>query len=220
MHPCELIYHAASSQPLYGDTPGTCRVLGKTARGMAFERWVKDTFTNLDALKPGNIISNEALFCFDESSALIQQMTGRDKPQKFRTYSHFVAGGQWRVYTKANKREMYQLLLDGAEVAVMSDSGQKHLVFKHRMGFWQLEDQHIRPDRERLQLIHQTMRSLVAVGFSQTEVITGEYLTYRILKAGMPNWKPFEDILKQHRGAGVFDVAAWLLFSNETQPQP
>ena len=59
---------------------------GKEGVGINFAKWVRDTFNDHDSLFPGTIISNEALFCFDESSEIIQKKTGREKPQRFRTY--------------------------------------------------------------------------------------------------------------------------------------
>ncbi len=217
LHPCEIIYNAASCGTEYGSVPGTCRVTGKGAIGLPFAGWVKDTFTGHSSLLPGDIISNPALFCFDEKSELIQRLTGRGKLQKFRTYSHFVIDGQWRIFTKADKAEMFAALTASQqpELAVMSDSGQKHLVFRHRPGFWQLEDEHIHPEPERLAFLHSTMQGLLLLGFTQKEIISGRYISYRIHKAGIKQWHELEKQAEASRGSGVFDVAAWLLYHPE-----
>lgn len=80
---------------------------------MPFEKWVKDTFTDHAYLRPGDIISNEAAFSFTEDSTLIQAKTGRDKPQRFRTYSHIVTDTEWLCLTKADKERIVGLLLSG-----------------------------------------------------------------------------------------------------------
>lgn len=98
---CEVIYHAANCTIIYGEVEGTCRITGKhNKKGVFFSKWVRDTFTDHAFLFAGTIISNEALFCFEEASTLIQGMRGKDKPQRFRTYSHFVHDGKWYCFGK------------------------------------------------------------------------------------------------------------------------
>jgi len=214
MHPCELIYSAGANGKIYGNTPGICRITGKLSTGLPFTKWVKDTFTDHAFLRPGDIISNEALFCFDEQSELIQHKTNREKPQRFRTYSHLVdASGNWHCLTKADKELTYRLIYEGASLVCLTDSGQKHLLFKHRLGMWQLDDIFVLPDIETLIFLHEKMMFLLLQGFSQTEVISGNYLQYRILKCGFDLWKPTENILKKYRGTQFFAFTSWLLYS-------
>lgn len=214
MHPCEIIYHAGANGTVYGTTPGTCRITGKKSTGLPFSQWVKSTFNDHAFLMPGDIISNEALFCFDEKSELLRKKTKRDKPQRFRTYSHLIdAKGNWHCLTKSDKKLTYKLITEGATLVCLTDSGQKHLLFKHRPGFWQLDDLFVLPDTETLTLLHQKMMKLQELGFSQREIITGHYLQYRIQQAGLQQWKTIEDILKQYRATSIFNFTAWLLYT-------
>lgn len=213
MHPCEKIYHAGANGKIYGDTPGICRITGKPATGVPFIKWVRKTFTDQAFLFPGEIISNEALFCFDESSEIVMKRTGREKPQRFRTYSHIIdKTGRWHCLTKADKKLIFELIVDRAELVCLTDSGQKHLLFKHRPGMWQLDEQFILPDLETFRFLHGKMCRLLELGFSQTEVITGNYLQYRIAKAGIEAWKTLEDTIKPYRGISLFNFTSWLLF--------
>lgn len=214
-HPCELLYSIAAKNKIYGTVPGICRITGKEATGIPYSTWVKDTFTDHAFLKPGNIISNEALFSFEERSVEIQTMLNRPAGQKFRNYSHIIANNTWYPLTKANKREMYQLITSGTcQVVCLSDSGQKHLFFKHRTGFWQLENQFIVPDIDTLKYLHQQFSELLDMGFSQTEIITGNYIGYRVMKAGLQIWKTTEDQIKPHRGTLIFNFTAWIMYNN------
>ncbi len=77
-HPCEILY-GFSSDKIYGNEKGICRITGKESTGLKFDDWVKDTFTDYASLYPGTIISNEALFCFEESSELIAKKVNKDK---------------------------------------------------------------------------------------------------------------------------------------------
>jgi hypothetical protein len=219
LHPCETLYRIAGNGNTYGTTPGTCRITSKQASGIPFNKWVRDTFTDHAHLKPGDIISNEALFCFDEASELIRNLTGKEKPQRFRSYSHIIAAGKWHILTKANKREIYALITSGScEIVCLSDSGQRHLFFKHRTGFWQLEDAFIVPDIETLKYLHACFASLLNLGFSQTEIISGNYFGHRIMKSGSENWKHFENQIKPHRGKQIFNFTSWIMYNNQPEP--
>lgn len=219
LHPCELLYSIAANNKIYGTVSGTCRITGKEATGIPYTTWVKDTFTDHAFLKPGDIISNEALFSFEERSVEIQTLLKKEVGQKFRNYSHIIAANTWYPLTKANKREMYQLITSGTcQVVCLSDSGQKHLFFKHRTGFWQLEDQFIIPDIDTLKYLHARFGQLLDLGFSQTEIITGNYIGYRIMKAGMAAWKTLENEIKPLRGTLIFNFTSWIMYNNNQSP--
>ena len=79
---------------------------------------------------------------------------------------------------------------------------------------WQLDEFFIIPDIETLKALHSQMTKLTDSGFSQTEVITGFYIGYRIINAGLDFWKPIEEFLKPYRGKQIFAFASWLLFTN------
>lgn len=212
MEHLETIYQICG-KPIYGTVKGTCRITGKPSEGIPFNKWVKKTFNDFDSLYPGDIISNTAALCFDESSTLLQQKTARDKPQRFRTYSHIIHKGQWYALTKADKRQMYALISAGAEVVCLAETGQKHIFFKHKPGFWQLEDMHLLPDIPLFKSLHSAMCAMLGMGFSQAEVISGNYLSGRLLKADLRKWKSLERQVREHRGSPMFNFAAFMLFN-------
>ncbi|MFN3327599.1 MAG: hypothetical protein ACK40U_01880, partial [Fervidobacterium pennivorans] len=145
LHPCEVIYNL-SDRPVYGEVEGICRVTGKYSIGVPFEKWVSDNFTDFASLYPGDIISNEAIFCFSDDNTFLQRKLGRQERTRFRNYSHFVVGNEWLVFTKAQKQEMYHILVDyEPTIVVISDSGQRHLLFRYRYGFWQFEFHYVEP---------------------------------------------------------------------------
>jgi hypothetical protein len=209
-HPCEILYLFASNK-IYGDEKGICRITGKESTGINFDGWVKDTFTDHAYLYPGQIISNEALFSFEESSELIAQKVNKEKPQRFRTYSHIVANGEWYVLTKAQKKEIYELILNNEpDVCVISDSGQRHLLFKHKIGTWQFEDQHIKRDKKTLAKIKLIGDELISNNFSKAEVLSGNFVQHRIMKYGVKKWLLAENELRRDRGSAIFDLGIWL----------
>lgn len=215
MNVCEKIYKIGSENKIYGTEKGVCRIIGNESTGMNFEKWVRVTFNDHDRLYPGSIISNEAMFCFDEASEIVQRKTGRDKPQRFRTYSHIIKDSEWFCLTKADKRKIMKLIIEGAEMVCLTETGQKHVLFKHKTGMWQLDELHIKPDIELLKLLHYHMCELLAYQFSQTEIITGDYSSGRIIKAGLQNWQEHEKEIKQHRGSGIFDFTSFMLFTDK-----
>ncbi len=222
-HSCEMIYNIGANGKIYGTEKGVCRITGKESTGVNFDKWVKDTFNDHAYLYPGSIISNEAMFCFDEASEIVQRKTGRDKPQRFRTYSHIVKDGEWYCLTKADKRKILQLIIEGAEIVCLTDTGQKHILFKHQPGMWQLDELHIKPDIDMLKFLHFHMCELMAYQFSQAEIISGNYSSGRIVKAGLQNWQHHENEIKKHRGSGIFDFTSFMLYTDEKKqatPEP
>lgn len=219
LHPCETIYLICSNKKRYGETKGKCRITGKESEGILFTKWVRDTFTDLAFLKPGTIISNEAMFCFDEASEIVQQKTGKEKLQRFRTYSHIIKKGEWFCCTKANKQQIYEMIIAGAELVCLTDSGQKHVLFKHKPGMWQLDDVYLMPDVELLKTLHGNMCELMKLGFSQAEIISGNYNSGRIMKSGLCVWKAYEDIIKKYRDTAIMQFAGWMLFIDEESKQ-
>lgn len=215
LHPCEIIYNIGSNGLQYGKDKGVCRITGKEGVGILFEKWVRKTFNDYNSLMPGNIISNEALFCFDEASDAVKEKTGKEKLQRFRTYSHLVCNGEWYCLTKSDKKQIFELICNGAELVCLTDSGQKHILFKHKLGMWQLDDIYIIPDIDLLKHLHFKMCELMRLGFSQTEILTGNYLSIRILKAGLQAWKELEESIKKHRGSKMLEFAGWMLFIDE-----
>lgn len=215
-HPCEVIYHADGTNKKFGSVEGVCVFLGRQAVGVPFNEWVSKTFTDYNCLKSGSIVSNEALFTLQNSSQYLADLLKKEKKQHFRTYSHVVVGNKWHMYTKANKREIFAALCNpNLKLAVISESGQKHLVFKHRLGLWQLEEQVIEPDVALLKSIHDVMCIMYASGFSQKEIITGRYDSKRVKKMGLRPFISLENKIKTHRGTGVFDIAAFLIYEKD-----
>lgn len=213
MNACYFLYKHNGNGFKVGEKPGICRITGEKSTGMPFQKWVKDTFTDHAHLYPGEIISNEAAFCFDEASKLIQDKTGRDKPQRFRTYSHIIMqDGTWHIVTKADKQKIVGLLQQNPQIVCLTDSGQKHIFFKHKPGFWQLDETFIQPALQDFNFLHGVMMELLALGFSQGEVLSGNYSQAKILKIGIPAWQEVENKIKHRRSEPMFDFAAWLLY--------
>jgi len=214
MHPVQIVYNLAVNPRTYGTKQGICRITGQPDKGLPFNSWVKDTFTDLGNLKPGNIVSNAALFSFDEANEALGVATGKNSPQKCRNYGHFVADGIWYPFTKAQKAEMFAMLHKPLQVCVIADSGQKPLLFKHRPGTWQFEEHFIQPDIEKLKFLHTPIHKLCSI-FTIDEIQTGQYQPQRIAKFGLAEWKKLEDTIKYYRGAAMFDLA---LFFSKTPP--
>lgn len=200
--------------PILGETPGVCRVTGLNGKGIEFEKWVKKTFTDWAYLHDGDIISNEAAFCFSELSPIIQEKTGKSKPQNFRTYSHLITkDGEWLCFTKADKKQIVEHLQNYPQVVCLTDTGQKHIYFKHMMGFWQLDELHVLPDLDQFNLIHSYMMDCISIGYNQTELKTGKFKFSTVNKVGIKKHLEIKETLEGWRGQPIFDFAAWLLYS-------
>lgn len=203
------VYIAAGSPPL-GDVPGVCRSCGIDGVGLPFDDWVKRTFVDFDKLQPGSIVCSACLFCFDDRNPNLTALTGRDKLQRMRTYSHFVSGGVWSALHKGQKVEMRDRLLDPAtEVAVVSLSGQKHLLFRARPGWWQIEEEATAPFPSELRRLMAAVDELLAV-FSKREIESGRWSQSRILKFGPARWMELERAIKPARGTIRLELAVFL----------
>lgn len=216
----DLIYRAAGSpigDAWAGDSAGTCRLCGAVGVGQSFERWVKPTFTDRDLLLPGEIICTACLFCAQERTIWMAERTGREKGQRMRTYSHAVLAGRWYVLSKAEKPRMRGLLLQQPDVAVIADSGQKHLIFRARAGWWQFElHPPIRPDTKLLADMLAVTDALYAGGAGKDEVLMGHYDQRSIAKIGIDAWRSLESICKAFRGGPMFALAIFLTLRPET----
>ncbi|MCX7880853.1 MAG: hypothetical protein N2517_09365 [Ignavibacteria bacterium] len=212
-HPCEVIYEL-SDRPVYGQEKGICKILGKESLGVPFEKWVGENFTDWDKLKPGTIISNAALFCFDDTNDCLRRKLGRTERTRFRNYSHFVVNGEWKVFTKSQKKEIFEILVkETPMIAVVSDSGQKHLLFRYRYGFWQFELEFIRPNPEKLKWLVEKMKGIVALGFSKTDIEYGRYSgEKRLTKDETEMFQTNETLIKPYRGSKLFQIALWFVY--------
>ena len=179
---------------------------------MAFSDWVKPTFTDWDKIgTAGEILCHACQFCFTDQNEPLAKLVGKDKPQRTRNYSHFVLRGQWIPLSKGAKHRMRELLLDCApEVAVIADSGQKHIIFRATPGWWQFEEQAIRPFPRELRAILDPVERLYNAGFSKTEIESGRYSSKRLIDAGISLWQPAEREVSPWRGSIRLQLALFL----------
>jgi hypothetical protein len=186
--------------------------------GLSFDGWVKDTFTDHDKLKPGEIICSDCGFWFEEQSQELAVITGKDKPQKMRNYSHFVIAGKWTPLSKGDKVKMIDLLLGESfpELAVIAESGQKHIVFRatrnpvgSKAGWVQFEEQRLWIIPAELKTLIDTVEAGLLV-FSKGEIESGQYLPYRIVQFGFDKWQSLESVIKPLRGSLFFKLALFL----------
>ena len=144
----------------------------------------------------------------------MQEKTGRDKPQNFRTYSHIVTEqNEWLCLTKSDKKRIVGLLQKKPKVVCLTDTGQKHIYFKHVEGFWQLDETHIKPDLALFNKIHSFMMSCIEKGYNQNEIKKGDFKFNTIKKVGLNEHIKIKDTLEKWRGQPMFDFSAWLMYS-------
>ena len=197
---------------------GICRVCGELGSGEEFDRWARPTFTDWDKLQPGTIICDSCAWWFQERSEELQAKTGRDKPQCFRNYSHFIVNGEWIPLTKGDKRQMRELLLGEPfpELAAVAESGQKHIVFRarrnapgERAGWVQFEEDALWLEPDELAALLADIEALY-VGFTKAEIETGQYVQYFVLQFGFDAWRALEAKVAPARSGLLFKLALFL----------
>lgn len=196
-----------------------CRICGKAdVSGTPFAKWVRDTFTNHDLLRPGDVICDECAFWFEQKSEELQRRMGKDKPQRMQNYTHFIIGGEWVPVSKGDKRKIAELLLGECipEMAAIAVSGQKHVAFRARRnppgaqsGWVQMEERAIWVDQRRLRELLAVVERLYAV-FSKQEIETGKYSHNRILAYGLDRWQADESVIKPVRKTDLFALALFI----------
>jgi len=209
-----LLWSAAGQPALSGETPGSCRTCGQDGTGLVFASWVRDTFMDFDKLFPGSILCQACQFCFAEASEPLRQRVGKEKPQRMRNYSHFVINDEWKPLSKGNKRQMREILLQEPQLAVIAESGQKHIIFRAQSGFWQFEEQRMMPCPELLAELLPPIETLYNAGASKSEIETGRYSQKTLMKI-LPLWREYEPFLKEHRGGLPLQLAIFLAQKEE-----
>lgn len=205
-----FILHQAAGAPAYPRTrSGTCRVCGNAGYGVSFSDWVRDTFTDHDKLKVGEILCDACQFCFEESSELLRQRVGKDKPQRMRNYSHFVLNGEWVPLSKGDKARMVSVLRQSPNVAVIATSGQKHIIFRSQPGWWQIEEKGVLPFSQQLWPLLDVVEALYVL-FSKDEIETGRYDQRRIMQFGVAQFLELESVIKPVRGSLPLELALFL----------
>jgi hypothetical protein len=210
MIPVSHQIHKAAQGASYGSVQGQCRACGVPGSGVPFSAWVKDGFTNHDLLHAGKIVCSACLFCFEDKSALLREKTGRENLQKMRTYSHFVVDGKWYPLTKGEKRQMRELLSRNPAVAVISETGQKHLIFRARPGWWQFEECALLPCWPTVENLIGPVEELLTGGFSKAEIESGNFISYRIHKFGVDRWRTLVQPLLRVNRSIQFQIAVFL----------
>lgn len=139
-------------------------------------------------------------------------------PQRMRNYSQFVVGGQWTPLSKGQKAEMTALLtaVPFPELAVVAESGQKHIVFRARRnpvgsvaGWVQLEEDTIWVDPGKLRALLDVVEALMP-GFGKGQIESGEYYQKNIMEFGFAKWHALEQKVKPHRGGQLLRLAIFL----------
>lgn len=209
-----ILYVAAGSPDMAGSIRSVCALCGESGTGILFKDWVKNTFMDFDKLKSGTIICHACQFCASDSSILLRDKLHRDKPQRMRNYSHLVVHGSWSAYHKGQKLEILDALRSVPAIACIALSGQKHILFRARPGWWQIEEQSVVPFPALLDQLLTHVQSL-ASGFSKTEVESGNYRQHRIQKYGLAAWKHDEDQIRPYRNSLPLQLAVWLAQKEE-----
>jgi len=204
------IYQSAGSPSVEFYVEGICRTCGVQSTGQLFSDWVKPTFTDHDKLLPGEIVCAACLFCFSDQNEQLRQRLGKEKPQRMRNYSHFVVNGEWIPLSKGDKVRMKEILLSSLEVAVIALSGQKHIIFRARPGWWQIEEQSVLPFPELLNQLLTPVETLYNTGATKAEIESGHYSQRTIKQIGIQLWQELEFCIKPHRGGLPLQLAVFL----------
>jgi hypothetical protein len=214
-----LIYRAAGSPAMQTRTDGRCRTCGVLGSGLPFTGWVRDTFTDWDKIGSGEIICQACQFCFTDQNEALAKKLDKPAPQRMRNYSHFVRRGEWVPLSKADKPRMRELLLSPLDLAVIALSGQKHIIFRGKPGWWQFEERSLRAFPGPLGQALAIVEDLYDGGFNKSEIETGRYSQKRILDFGLDHWRRAEAFIRPMRGSARLALAIFLASRSDSQEE-
>ena len=218
------LWTIAGKPAMPGNGVGRCRVCGLDSVGLSFDDWVRPTFTDHDKLQPGDIICYACQFLFVESSELLRQKTGKDKPQRMRNYSHIVKADEWHPLSKGEKAQMKELIFGypAPVFIVLAESGQKHILFRARWNVPYTTSPYVQFEEHGGRIMLATLANLLTkiepmlTIFAKAEIEGGQYSQNRILKFGMMKWQRSEETFKQYRDSLEFSIALFLAQKEET----
>lgn len=194
---------------------GVCAVCG-VACDVTCPAPFSDVFTDYDKLRypDSDRVCVACAFAFAESVNL----PNRDKPQRIRNYSHFVVDGRWLYCTKGDKEVMQSVLFNpptGPWLAVIAESGQKHILFRARVNTTpspyvvQFEETRVTTTAEELRTLVEWIEALCR-GFSKTMVRDNTYPIHTINRFGVDRWRKLEERIAPYRGTRLFALALFL----------
>jgi hypothetical protein len=209
-----IIYTAASQPPMLSDVSGICCLCGIDSVGQRYDEWVKQTFTDHTYARAGTIICQACQFCASDRCPGLAERQRKDKPQRFRNYSHIVVAGIWYPLSKGEKPKMRELLINPVDAAIIAVSGQKHLFYRAVPGWWQVEEIPMRAQPTELDLLLRAIIPMLDV-FSKAEILSGRYDQRRIMMFGLPRWRMCEHAIAPQRGSALLDLAVFLAQKDE-----
>lgn len=128
------------------------------------------------------------------------------------------------VSSLASRAEMRTWLLDPPEppfTIAISESGQKHILFLAQEAYsrdrfpvqFELDSLHI----NRLEFTHllQAYESLMNLGFTKTEIDSGDYRSDRLMKV-MQEWLPLEESVRTFRGSPLLRLTSHVATTNSS----
>lgn len=217
LHPGAIICHACQ-HATDDDNIGLTRMAGRcwstaadvyTANPARLEKWRKSQRVAPDAIPDDPVLIGVA-----------RAADGRGwwVPQRMRNYSHLVTPDGWRAYMKNEKAALATALLDVHPpcVAVISIAGQKHLIPRARVGWWQIEEHTIRPDREGVLALLGPITALYSLGATKGQIEHGTYNPVWLRTINLAQWGALEARIRPARGALRFMLALWLAQREET----
>jgi hypothetical protein len=181
---------------------------------------LKTTFTNHDKTTGSGLICAACAWTLSEPSPELTTLTGKDKPQRLRNYSHFVVDGRWTPLSKGNKAAQAALLASPGglpEVAAVAVSGQRHLLFRtpsnpsgQGRGWVMLEEEALWVDQSQFSTLVAAIQILLTARYSKESIRTGRYIYPPEAPITLDEVATTDNYLREYRGGGVFALALFL----------
>lgn len=208
------------------DMCDTCAFCG----GLVFEptkvdEYLKSTFNDYAYLRQSSFVCKACRWFMEDKNHSLMMLLGRDKPQRPRNYSYIVKDNVVHILSKGNKKDISLLLMGTCpEVAIVAESGQKHLFMKaranergNRSGYVLFEERLFRYDATEYQRVFKLVSEMYAARYNKASILSGQYVFYPDSDIGV--YRTNEPELKEHRGSVLFDLCVYLATKAEDKEE-
>lgn len=190
--------------------------------GIPIKGNIKSTFSDFASchVTATHVCSACRWFTLTDKNPDLTAWLGKENLQSPRTYSHFYHNEEWLIFSKAHKEQMAGILLGDVmpQVAIIADSGQKHLSFEARVnppmtraGWVLFEKRLVWIDQDDFREMFGHVQAMYWAEYTKDAILTGNYQLTGKHSDDVAILLKHEPYLKTVRGQTALELAVWLV---------
>lgn len=180
------------------------------------DKRIGSSFTNWDSLHDSDYLCAACEFFMQGKNTILQELLGRDKPQRPINYSWIKKDGKLHILSKGQKSAIAALLHNSVpELAAIAESGQKHTVFFARVneggqpaGWVTFEQQTFWFECQTYSAILVAVEALYNDGHSKQHILHNSYRFYPDMDKML--WQRCEAVIAPYRRTPLLELCIYL----------